>query len=320
MGYYWRDCSSPPISYFSPSFDWKWRSVSGETSCSIQGQRHLDHLGYAHTLILLSHLIWPLTFKLSLGFSEYLNVVYEMETSAGGTSIFEVCNMPISLFSPPYPPLYQSYSTGVVNPRAQYTPNSSRGLAIILILLAVLQSTTSSPFPPLQSSQLQAIPFHEHSCTPPSSAVTLHVSISSHFDPSGQRRWLDRFPMPSMRSRDGFWAVMSREGGRWRGRTRSMLISPSYLSPGSEHYEMRLEHTQHFGQYLLLFTKHQAAVNVKSRRLFPGSAQHPSRKKTEPSLMVDTFSGSGYSGWSARETWWPGWMGRTCKEAMEQGP
>ena len=87
MGYYWRDCSSPPISHFSPSFDWKWRSVSGETSCSIQGQRRLDHLGYAHTLILLSHLIWPLTFKLSLGFSEYLNVVYGMETSASGTSI-----------------------------------------------------------------------------------------------------------------------------------------------------------------------------------------------------------------------------------------
>ena len=33
-------------------------------------------------------------------------------------------------------------------------------------------------------------------------------------------------------------------------------------------------------------------------------------------LMVDTFSGprrvpagSGYSGWSAEETWWPGWVG-----------
>jgi hypothetical protein len=35
-------------------------------------------------------------------------------------------------------------------------------------------------------------------------------------------------------------------------------------------------------------------------------------------LMVDTSSGSGYFGWSAEETWWPG--GRTFEEAMEHGP
>ena len=43
--------------------------------------------------------------------------------------------------------------------------------------------------------------------------------------------------------------------------------------------------------------------------------------------MVDTFSGprrvsagSGYSGWSAEETWRSGWMGQTFEEAIEHGP
>ena len=38
-------------------FDWKGRSVSSENSCSIQGQRRLDHVGYAHTPIFAPHLI-----------------------------------------------------------------------------------------------------------------------------------------------------------------------------------------------------------------------------------------------------------------------
>ena len=221
---------------------------------------------------------------------------------------------------------------------------SSALIFIIFSRRSASKSTTYSKFKPRISDYFHSfscaavpphpahfLPFNHPSCKLyPSMNTRAHhpllqwrctSHLPSHFGPSGQRRWLNRFPMPSsMRSRDGFWAVMSGESGRRRGRTRSVLISPSYLSPGSEHYEMRLEHTQKFGQYLLLFTEHQAAVNAKSRRLFPGSAQQPSRKNTELSLMVDTFSGSGYSGWSARETWWPGWMERTCKEAMEQKP
>ena len=44
-------------------------------------------------------------------------------------------------------------------------------------------------------------------------------------------------------------------------------------------------------------------------------------------LMAYTFSGprrvsagSGYSGWSAEETWRPGWKGQTFEEAIEHGP
>ena len=69
-------------------------------------------------------------------------------------------------------------------------------------------------------------------------------------------------------------------------------------------------------------------VDAHQEGRFAGRS-HLSRVVQESSsvLMVDTFSGprrvsagSGYSGWSAEETWWPGWMGQIFEEAIEHGP
>ena len=85
----------------------------------------------------------------------------EMETSAGGTSIFKVCKIQghlslslrslISSYFCQIQPMYyiQEYKT--------LQPNSSCGLALLIVWLCC-GSTTSSPFPPLQSTQLRAIP------------------------------------------------------------------------------------------------------------------------------------------------------------------
>ena len=135
-----------------------------------------------------------------------------------------------------------------------------------------------------------------HLCTPPSSTVTLRVTPSFPFRLIWPTSMIDRLRIPCMRSRDGFFlAVMTGEGVRWRGRTRSTSVSPSYLSPGSERHETQLELSQPRRQSLLFpLTKHQRAMNAKSRRLFPGSAQQPSRMNVEPSKARKT------KGWRGR--------------------
>ncbi|KIJ98054.1 hypothetical protein K443DRAFT_221344 [Laccaria amethystina LaAM-08-1] len=93
-----------------------------------------------------------------------------------------------------------------------------------------------------------------------------------------------------------------REGGRWRGHTRSTSISPSYLSPGTERHETQLEHIQHHRQYLLLpLTEHQGAVNAKRRRLFPCSVQQPSGENVEPSKDRKTKEGWKERCWKVRD-------------------
>ena len=90
---------------------------------------------------------------------------------------------------------------------------------------------------------------------------------------------------------------MREEDRQWRGHTRSMSISPSYLSPGSERHETQLQHIRHFRQYLLLpLNQHQGAMNAKSRHLFPGSAQRPCRMNVEPSKGRGTKGGEDHVG------------------------
>ena len=69
---------------------------------------------------------------------------------------------------------------------------------------------------------------------------------------------------------------MNEEGGHWRGRTKSTSLPPSYLSPGYERHETRLEHIQRRRQYPLLTLNER-----EESTLFPSSAQQPSREDVE---------------------------------------
>ena len=86
-------------------------------------------------------------------------------------------------------------------------------------------------------------------------------------------------------------------------RTHQIHVDIAIVSPGSERHKTQLELIQPHHEFLLLrLIKHQEAVNAKSRRLFPGSAQQPSRMNVEPSKGRKTNCEEDHVGFSRDES------------------